>query len=69
MQTLISMGAIAAESPKAVAENSDIIFSIVGYPGMFWQSVSSSPNSVLQRMFAKCILAAMAFLLAQDPEA
>eukprot|EP01125_Pyxidicula_operculata_P015797 TRINITY_DN5386_c0_g1_i1.p1 TRINITY_DN5386_c0_g1~~TRINITY_DN5386_c0_g1_i1.p1 ORF type:complete len:322 (+),score=48.97 TRINITY_DN5386_c0_g1_i1:30-995(+) len=32
MQPLLELGAIAAESPRKVAENSDIVFSIVGYP-------------------------------------
>eukprot|EP01036_Dinobryon_divergens_P044101 gene44101-58816_t len=29
---LLEIGAVEAHSPKGVAENSDIIFSIVGYP-------------------------------------
>ncbi|MCP4787617.1 MAG: NAD(P)-dependent oxidoreductase [Fuerstiella sp.] len=31
-QPLLNNGAVWAESPKAVAENSDVIFSIVGFP-------------------------------------
>ncbi len=30
--SLIQAGATWADSPKAVAENSDVVFSIVGYP-------------------------------------
>src|SRR3954447_21951931 len=32
LQPLIDLGARAADSPKAVAENSDIVFAIVGFP-------------------------------------
>lgn len=31
-QSLLELGAVPAASPKEVAENSDIVFSIVGYP-------------------------------------
>eukprot|EP00121_Abeoforma_whisleri_P015063 Awhi_evm1s13888 len=31
-QPLVDLGAKLAQSPKEVAENSDVVFSIVGYP-------------------------------------
>ena len=31
-QTLIDMGANVADSPNSVAEQSDVVFTIVGYP-------------------------------------
>jgi 3-hydroxyisobutyrate dehydrogenase len=32
LQPLLDLGATAADSPKKVAENSDVVFAIVGYP-------------------------------------
>ncbi len=45
-EKLLAAGAQWAEDPRAVAEASDVIFAIVGYPSDVW-SVFRDPNGVL----------------------
>src|SRR5215218_4515940 len=58
LQPLLELGAKAADSPRAVAENSDIVFAIVGFPkdgrGVFLGKdgalAGSKPGTVLVDM-------------------
>ncbi len=43
---LVAKGAVAADSPKAVAEASDVIFTIVGYPSDV-RAVTLGPDGIL----------------------
>eukprot|EP00388_Colpodella_angusta_P014835 GDKJ01036961.1.p1 GENE.GDKJ01036961.1~~GDKJ01036961.1.p1 ORF type:complete len:301 (-),score=84.08 GDKJ01036961.1:111-959(-) len=45
--SLRELGATVASSPKEVAENSDVVFTIVGYPSDV-ESVINGPNGVLE---------------------
>jgi 3-hydroxyisobutyrate dehydrogenase len=57
-QTLLDQGAVWADSPRAVAERSDVVFTIVGYPADV-RNVILGPNGVLDGCHPGSIIADM----------
>lgn len=57
-QALLDQGAVWADSPRAVAERSDVIFTIVGYPADV-RSVILGPSGVLDGCRPGCIIVDM----------
>ena len=65
-EPLIEAGALWAESPKAVAEKSDVVFTIVGYPADV-REVILSGNGILAGCESGNVIVDMSCLLYTSP--